>query len=236
VNAETNPAPAVTSVNPSSIPAGSGNTTVVVSGTGFLTSTTGTLAGISGVVSSGTVSFDLPASQTENAGTLNGLITTPAPGGGTATFSVNIVNPAPTVGGFNPSSAELGTTFGFDPSQRYKFPKQFTDHFCRNRDTDDVCFFDSIVRTIPASLLSQVGQFPIGVTNPAPGGGSATGAAFRVNEPIPVISSITPNNPHPGDTIQISGGNFRADSTVLLRAAAFHQALARRLHDGNDSD
>jgi len=217
VNGLANPAPAIISVSPGSIVSGSGPTSVVVTVSGSINSTTGTLADVAGTLAGNTLTFALTAGHTENAGTLNGLISTPAPGGGTANFVVNVLNPAPSVGGFSPGGAEIGT-----PSVAL----QVGGSNFRNNSvitlagTPIPTAFGSpnqLTGAIPGNLLAQLGESRVGVTNPAPGGGSAEGGSFRVTEPIPQISSVTPNQPRPGEVIRILGSKFRSDSFVFLR-------------------
>src|SRR5262249_8890767 len=74
VNPQGNSAPAIVSVSPASIPAGSGATTVVVQGTGFTSSTTAMLGSLTGTISGNTATFTVSAGEMQTPGTLNGLI------------------------------------------------------------------------------------------------------------------------------------------------------------------
>jgi YVTN family beta-propeller protein len=225
VNAEVNPAPAVTSVIPSSIPAGSGRVVVNVTGTGFIGSTTGSLAGIAGAAAGNTISFVLPPDQTETSGTLNGMISTPTPGGGTATFSVNVINPAPAIAGFTPATADVGEPSVSIQVSGTNFRSNSRITLAATPIPTTFVSPAQLTGTIPASLLARPAELPVGVTNPAPGGGSADGDRFRIIERTPLITSVTPDRLRPGQAFRIFGLYFRSNSTVLLRGAGISSSF-----------
>ena len=102
-----NPAPVVSSISPATINAGSGNTTLTVTGTGFTPQSTvelGSTALATLYVNPTVLTAAAPAAQLANAGSVAVAVMNPAPGGGTssaATLSVLEVvavnPPAPTV-------------------------------------------------------------------------------------------------------------------------------------------
>ena len=220
VNGLANPAPGVVSVSPSSIASGSGPSSVVVTLTGSINSTTGTLADVAGTLDGNTMTFALTAAHTENAGTLNGLISTSAPGGGTANFVVNVLNPVPSVGGFSPGGADIGTPSVALQVSGSNFRNNSVITLAGTAVPTAFVSPNQLTGTIPGNLLAQLGEYRVGVTNPAPGGGSAEGGSFRVSEPIPQISSVTPNQPRPGEVIRILGSKFRSDSSLFLRGTS----------------
>jgi YVTN family beta-propeller protein len=216
---QSNPLPAVTTVTPGSVTAGSGAVLIQVTGTGFISSTTATLAGVPGVVSGNTITFALTDAMTANPGTLSGFVTNPEPGGGSATFSVNVLSSVPTIIGFTPSSANAGSI---------SVSMTVTGSNFRNGTVITVAgtpipttFVSSTQLTglIPETFLRRSGEFRIGVTNPPPGGGSAEGGLFNVTSPLPVLTSVSPsrtvvrNSPL---TVQLTGTNFATDSRVFI--------------------
>ena len=82
-----NPAPVVSSISPATVNAGSGNTTLTVTGTGFCAQSVVELGGTALptlYVNPTAVDGGGPAAQLANAGSLAVAVTTPAPGGGTS--------------------------------------------------------------------------------------------------------------------------------------------------------
>jgi len=217
VNAVENPAPTVATVTPSSIPAGAGATNVVVVGTGFIASTTGTLAGTAGVLSSGNLTFALSAAQTSNAGTLNGIVSNPAPGGGSANFSVSILNPVPTVGGFTPDSAAAGSS---PVTIQVSGTNLGTSSQILIADTPIPTTFvppTTLTGAIASSFMTAPTNLSVGIRNPGPGGGTAPGGVFRVLG-APTLSSIAPATGAPGAAVPVTltGTNFAPGATVTV--------------------
>src|SRR5262249_42297492 len=107
----------VVTVNPSPLVAGGAAATVTVQGSGFLPTSKATLSDsstacvecISGSLNGNTFTFSIPAAQLTVARTLFGIVTNPAPGGGSASFSVNVLNVKPTVMGVAPGTVDAGT-------------------------------------------------------------------------------------------------------------------------------
>ena len=219
VDAQSNPSPNVTSVSPSAIPAGAGAVQVTVQGSGFIGLTTATLGSAQGTVAGNTIRFSLPASDTLNPGTLRGLVSTPTPGGGSASFSVNILNVTPTIAGFTPAAANAGsaavdivvtgTNFGSGTQVTVEgtpVPTQFVSA-------------TQLKGTLTDAFLRRSGQVHIGVTNPPPGGGSATGGAFTITSPKPTLTSINPAALpllSPATLVTLTGGNFVGNSAVTV--------------------
>jgi YVTN family beta-propeller protein len=222
INPQGNKAPAITNVNPTSIPAGSGAATVTVQGAGFTASSIATLGSINGSVSGNTATFNLSASDTQNPTTLNGLISN---AGGTASFSVNILNVIPTVSGFTPTGANAGspslpitvTGTNFNTTsqitvQGTPIPTQLTSS-------------TRLTGTIPDTFLRRSGNVTIGVTNTPPGGGSASGGTFTISSLVPTLTGVNPNTtpvlPVPVDVaIQLTGDGFTGNSQVNAGATA----------------
>ena len=79
--------------------------------------------------------------------------------------------------------------------------------------------------TIPLSATDQAtaGNFPVVVTNPAPGGGSSTAVNFVVQNLVPTITSLSPASANQGNaaqTLTINGTNFLSNSTATYNGAA----------------
>ena len=104
-----NPTPTVTAVSPSSIAAGAGDTKITVVGSGFINSTTVTVAGSTipiTSVSSSQVVATLPSTDFSLAKNLSLAISNPSPGGGTATATISVI---PQLVSVQPSSVVVGS-------------------------------------------------------------------------------------------------------------------------------
>jgi YVTN family beta-propeller protein len=231
VSGPPNPAPTVTSVAPAPVPAGSGPVTVTVVGTGFIAATTASLGGVKGSFSGNTVSFALSASDTQTPGTINGQITNPAPGGGFVPFSFTILSGTPSITGFSPTTANVGspdltiTVSGssFSSTSKITFagttiPTQF-----------DPGTPGQLKGTVKAAFLLNSAIVGVGVTN-HPVGGSADGGSFSITSVVPVIDSLDPSNTNvpakPADlVVKVNGkgfaGNAKAKAGTLLLETHF---------------
>jgi hypothetical protein len=100
VQAANNPQPAITSLSPSSVPAGSSPLTLTINGSGFIASSTVTFNGVSHAarfVNSGQLTITLAASDLAAAGSLAVVVSNPAPGGGSSNAAAFTVQPAAVV-------------------------------------------------------------------------------------------------------------------------------------------
>jgi hypothetical protein len=216
-----NPVPAITEITPSFILAGSTDTPVAITGSGFISGSTvqWNSAPIATTYSSATsLSVTLTASRLANASIANLTVVNPSPGGGTSpavAFSVN--NPIPAISKINPASvlAGSGDTLldvsgsGFDASSVIDWNGAAL--------TTTFVSVTEVKATLPAAALTGSSQSHIAVQNPAPGGGTSTAATFDVNSPAAVINAISPRVVPPGNsaTIAITGTGFESNSVVL---------------------
>jgi hypothetical protein len=71
--------------------------------------------------------------------------------------------------------------------------------------------------TLPSSLLAGTGTLNLQLSNPAPGGGTSSGASVNVVNPVPQLSSIAPPSAlagSPDTTLSVSGVSFIPGSAV----------------------
>ncbi|MBF9236584.1 DUF4394 domain-containing protein [Hymenobacter sp. BT683] len=93
-----NPAPAITSLSPSSVTAGAAAQTLTVNGTGFVSASVVNFNGTSrttSFVSASQLTISLTAADQATPGAYNVTVTNPAPGGGTSAPAVFTVNEVP---------------------------------------------------------------------------------------------------------------------------------------------
>ncbi len=208
----------------------------IVGGPGFTLSLTG-----SGFASTNVVLWDggtlattfsnsthltaaVPAALIATAGTATVRVRQLLP---TPTFSNSLVfsinNPAPVLATVTPSTLQVGaasttltiTGSAFSPAT-----------VARIGSTDlSTTFVSSTViqAVVPGSLTSVTGNVQFSIFNPAPGGGTSSVVSLSVQNPLPVLSSISPNQVGVGNvavTIVASGSGFVPGSTVRLGAGA----------------
>lgn len=71
--------------------------------------------------------------------------------------------------------------------------------------------------TVPASLVAGGGQWTIRAVNPAPGGGTSSAAFYSLDNPVPVLASLSPMSVAAGScapTLVLTGTGFNASSRV----------------------
>ena len=183
--------PTITAVSPSSIVAGSGDTLIVVSGTGF---TTNSVIQWNGTALNTTLFYyptaqldaTVPAADLTTAGTASVTVNTP-----TATpslsnaFTVNLTNPpAPTLTSIYPAAGPINT-----PIAVALYGTGFTTQttLAVNGETITTQYVSStnLTATIPAFAIASPGNFNVTVTTPAPGGGTSAALSFTTYINIP---------------------------------------------------
>lgn len=186
------PTPVISSLSPNVVSRGSPAQTIVILGSGFGTFTqfrVGTTALAATLVSASEARITLAAFFFATLTVLNISATNPSPGGGTATATIQVVNPVPTISTLNPAN------------QPYSAP-QFGvvgSGFISGTTTVTVGGFPAAIvvnnsgilnGTLPAAIQGRMGSFPVVVTNPLPGGGSSAPAILTLTGPE--VLSIQP--------------------------------------------
>jgi YVTN family beta-propeller protein len=79
-----------------------------------------------------------------------------------------------------------------------------------------------LTASVPALDVVNSGTVPVTVFNPALGGGTSGALTFTINNPLPVISSMSPSSAVGGTatfTLTVNGSGFVSGSTVLWNSA-----------------
>jgi hypothetical protein len=210
---------AITSLSPASTTSGGPAFTLTVNGTGFLT---GAVVRFNGAdrtttfVSNGQVTAQILATDIVTAGIVPVVVVNP---GGVVSppsnFTIN--NPVPTVTALSPSPVIVGgaafplTVIGTN------FVNGAVVNFNGLARTTTFVSSTQLTAQITAPDLAATGSFPITVTNPTPGGGTSAPLALAVNNPVPVISGLSPTSVSQGAsgvTLTINGTGFINGSVV----------------------
>jgi WD40-like Beta Propeller Repeat len=220
------PAPTITSLSPTSVPAGSPQTILRVLGknlvqqaqVGFALTANGSPTPLATFQFVGINEIDatLPATLLQNPSTLFISVTTPQPGGGTfpptnqpppsfTIFTVSAVTSGvPQVTSINPADILVGTTNGLTLHIAGKNFVSQSEVFVNgaNRSTTFINSTSLAAQLSPTDVVLP-GALQITVLNPSPGGGGSTPFALPVDTPVPVISALSPVNAQAGGTTAI---------------------------------
>jgi trimeric autotransporter adhesin len=222
-------APTVTAISPTSVIAGSGQLTLTVTGTGFLSSTTvqvGGAADATTYVSSTQVTATVTPQQLASGAQLSviALNGTASSGSGTA-INLQVNNPVPTISSFAPAVAVAGaapptivvTGTGFVPTT-------VIDVNGGARTTTYVSATQLNV-TLTAADVATTGSLSLTAVNAAPGGGTSTASTIAVNNPAPggpitVSPAVVLTGTATPTTVTVTGANFIPASVVELGGVA----------------
>jgi len=221
-----NPVPAITSISPSSATPGGLGFTLTVNGANFVN---GAVVRWNGAdrsttyVSATQVTAVILASDIATAGTGVVTVFNPSPGGGVSnaiSFTISSPNPAPTLGSVTPAvgmrlqtlDVVLTGTNYISGATTVSFGPDIT------LNSANVSSPTSLTANITIAAAAATGPRDVTVTNPAPGGGTATlAASFMVMNPIPAITSISPASTTAGGsgfTLTVNGTGFVSSSVV----------------------
>ncbi|PYV15051.1 MAG: hypothetical protein DMG07_10650, partial [Acidobacteria bacterium] len=214
-----NPIPSISSLNPATVVIPASAPELTINGTNFVAGTTVSFGG-----SSRTVAFDssvrlrvtLLASDVTTAGTFQITVTNASPGGGSASSSLTVENPVPTISSFSPATGSAGTGAFTLTVNGSNFVSTSAAQFGGSSRT--VTFISSTQLGVALTAADNAlgGAFTILVQNPTPGGGLAT-ATYTINYLAPTITSFNPVNPvalGPAFTLTVNGTNFYSTSVV----------------------
>lgn len=227
---QANPEPSIGTLNPSSVQAGSGSFSLTINGRGFVNNVTQfTFNGLP-LTNPSTLGFTyavftIPASYAVNAGTIQVSAVNPTPGGGFAsqTFTILANNPVPVINSVSQSSAGVGSSSSFGTAYCSGLITS-TQVTIIGPNGQPVTTYGPISVNVSNQTINwgfqpqQYGTYTMQVTNPAPGGGTATYPLFTLSAPAPSINSFSPTSliaNGDAQTLTISGSNFSGASVLF---------------------
>jgi len=179
-----NPAPSVTSLSPSTSVVGAATLTLTISGSGFISASTVSFNGTAhtaSFVSTSELTISLSAADQATAGSFAVMVTNPGPGGGTSSKNFAVNYPMPTVTSLSPASAVVGGGAQTLTINGSGFSSATTVTFNGSAKTPvTVVSGSQLTIALAATDQSLAGSYSVSVTNPTPGGGSAS-QSFVVN-------------------------------------------------------
>jgi len=221
-----NPRPSLSSISPTSAPAGSGDFTLTVNGSDFISSSSVRWAGANRTttfVSATQLTAAIAAADVATGGTFDVTVSNPSPGGGVSNaIAFTVENPVPTLTSISPTSATAGGA-GF--TLTVTGTNFVTGSIVRWNGSDRSTTFVSatqVTAAISAADIATGGTGQVTVFNPAPAGGTTSQATFTVNNPVPGASSLSPSSAVAGGgdfTLTVNGSNFVSTSVVRWNGA-----------------
>lgn len=221
-----NPAPTLTSLDPMSAVIGGAAFTLTVTGTNFNATSIVRWNGTDRATtlkSATQLEAAITMADIAAAGSANVTVFNPTPGGGTTTaLSFAINNPVPTLFSLDPTNVVAGSTgFTLMVNGTGFFASSVVQVNSVNRMTT---FVSSTKLTINLTTeeLAAAGGLTIRVVNPAPGGGTTATQTFTINNPVPVITSLSQTSIATGSdafTLTVTGSNFVSTSKVHWNGA-----------------
>ncbi|MBF0592617.1 MAG: hypothetical protein HQL02_11075 [Nitrospirae bacterium] len=196
-----NPAPVITGITPSEAAIGTGDVVITIAGSGFIGSSDvyfGTTVVSKTAITPNSITVTVPGSMLQTAGQYPVKVKNPTPGGGDSnTVLFTVKNPVPAITSVTPSKAGVGSGDVVITIAGSGFVSSSDVYFGTTVVSKTAITASSITATVPGSLLQTAGQYPVKVTNPAPGGGDSSPYTFNV---VPGLS-IAITEPSDGATV-----------------------------------
>jgi len=222
-----NPKPTIVSLSPSSLPTGSASGSLIVNGTGFLSTSTVTFNGVAHAatyVNSTHLTISLTIADLATAGNYPVVVTNLAPGGGTSPavdFHVISNNPVPAITTLSPTFLVVGASPQTLTINGTGFLATSTVTFNGVAHSATYVSASQLTISLTAADLATAGNYPIVVTNPAPGGGRSESVEFGVWTPVTnTSSSLTFSLPPLGSVPQITYSGSSSSGQFSLAIGA----------------
>ena len=188
ISAAANPVPALTSLAPTSTPAGGAGFTLTVNGSNFVGTSQvrwNGAARTTTVVNAGQVTAAIPASDIVTAGSAQVTVVTPAPGGGTSnalTFTISAAaNPVPALTSLAPTSTPAGGPAFTLTVNGSNFVGTSQVRWNGAARTTTFVNAGQVTAAIPASDIVTAGSAQVTVVTPAPGGRDLERVSFTIS-------------------------------------------------------
>jgi hypothetical protein len=226
-----NPQSTISKISPTSIMAGSPGFTLTVIGSKFVPASVIRWNGVDLAttwINSTQLAASIDASKVATGGTVSVSVFTPAPGGGTTSvLTFTIKNPVPKIVSLSPASVIVGgPTFtlavngaGFVPASIIRW----------NGVSLATTYVNStqLTTSIDASLIVKAGTASVTVYNPGPAGGTSAKLKLAINNPVPILTSLTPVSTlagGPAFQLSLTGSNFVPGVVVRINGSSVSTA------------
>jgi hypothetical protein len=215
------PAPVLTGISPNPVIVGGAQFTLTATGSAFANTSVVNFNGqprTTTFVNATTLTAVIPATDLVATGTFPITVFTPAPGGGTsAAVALNINNPVPAITGLAPATTIVGTAGMTLTVNGTGFVSGSVVRFNGLDRTTTFVSPTQVTAQITTGDLVATGTFPITVSNPAPGGGLSGSSNLAVNNPAPILNTLSPTSTTAGSAafvLTVNGTGFVGGSVV----------------------
>lgn len=224
-----NPVSVAGSLSLTSALVGSPGFNLVVTGTGFVSSSIvrwNGVALVTTVVSATQLTAAVPASDLAAAGTASVTVFSPAPGGGASnalTFTITGTNPTPTLGSLSQTSTIAGGPPLTLTITGTNFVTGTVVEWNGTALATALVNGTQLTAVIPAADIANGGTASLTVFNPTPGGGTSSAITFTINDPVPALESLsetTTTSGGPAFTLTVTGASFVPGTIVKWNGAA----------------
>ncbi|OAI41579.1 hypothetical protein AYO38_00675 [bacterium SCGC AG-212-C10] len=187
-----NPAPALTSISPTTAAAGSPQLTLTADGSGFVAQSKVQWNGsdlATTFVTANQLTAVVPAPHVASAGSANVTVVSPAPGGGTSatkTFTITSGSnpaPAPVLTSISPTSKTAGSALFTLTATGTGFAASSIVRWGSTDLSTSFVSTTSLTATVPAALVASTGSAQVTVFTSAPGGGTSAAQTFTITPP-----------------------------------------------------
>jgi hypothetical protein len=219
------PAPIVTSISPSSVPAGSPAFTLSITGSNFQPQAVvnwNTTALATTFTSASALSAAVPANLAATGSTANITVHNPdgqSTTGNTSSQQVSITNPAPTLSGVTPQLLYAGSPTTAFTLTGTNFNSSSVVMAGTTSLMTTFVSATQLTASAPAALLATVGTLSLAVLNPAPGGGSSQTIPVTLSQPPATLASLSPATATAGSpqvNVTLTGTYFTPTSVVYI--------------------
>ncbi|MGA8042650.1 MAG: IPT/TIG domain-containing protein, partial [Terracidiphilus sp.] len=217
-----NPVPTISTLSAASVILGSDDLSLTVTGTNFTPTTKisfGTDVLTPATVGATTLTVAVPKALLATAKIIPVTASNPTPGGGTSNaVNFTIGYPLPTLGSSVASSTLLNSTSFTLEIDGHGFTAATRLHFGTDELTPASVTESHIAVPVPDALLTVARLVPVTASNPEPLGGTSNSIEFSVNNPIPVIASLSVDTAEVGlETdlaLDVTGTNFVSGAVI----------------------
>jgi hypothetical protein len=139
-----------------------------------------------------------------------------------ATVTIAVTNPAPALSSLAPDSTTVNSTV-----QLRVIGQRFVSYSVIgvNGAAKPTTFVSAteLMTTLAASDVAQAGTVQVAVTNPAPGGGASNQLPFIIRNPLPILSTLSPDSTTTNNgtfVLRVLGNSFVPGAVIFFKGQA----------------
>lgn len=232
-----NPVPQLTGLSPLSVVSGSDATDLEVTGLSFVPGAKIVFGGTDLVTTwtgNTQLKATIPSTLLGTSGSVPVTVVHPAPGGGASSpIAFTVSNPSASIQSINPSAAFVGSAAFEMTVSGSGFVAASTVLFNGVVLPTTFVSANQLKASASDASLTAAGDFPVAVQNPPPGGGVSAPVVFRVQYPVPTVTSVSPTSVSAGSPpieVTVTGIGFFVTSQITFDNAPAATTYIDRTH------